>query len=257
MYSLVFLPASIIAVLKNGSQLIFLAIISAILGKQLPWKQWFGIGLTLIGLVIISLQEIYSNKDNDVLYNNSVLGIILILLSGFIGAIRNYIEELILHNLDFHSDFLVGLESIISSIILIIVAIFLILFDPFKQNNSFKSLFNNDVNWQMIVFYFGFIISIYGKETMQMKVTKLSTSLTRKLFEVSYPWIIWCISIIIYYVFGSNYGQGWDKWSYIQLFGLIIIICGIVLYMKNKPKKKNKKDTQNAEDTSSQLVQPN
>ena len=149
--------------------------------------------------------------------------------------------------MNFHSDFVVGMESIIASVILVFVGIFLLIDDPFNKDNDLSHnrledaknyIFDSNKGYAIIVCFTLFLIAIYGKETMQMKTTMLSSSLSRKIYEQMYPSLTWIMSLITYYAVSELYGEGWNKWSWMRLIGFIIVGIGCSLYMKALNKSK-------------------
>eukprot|EP00483_Globobulimina_turgida_P013135 UN13159 len=90
-----------------------------------------------------------------------------------------------------------------------------------------------------IISFVFFLVAIYAKDTMQMKMTALSSSLTRKLFQQIYPSGTWIISLTAFaitstfVVFGGKYGEDWeDKYSWIRLAGFAIVLVGNYFYIK-------------------------
>eukprot|EP01084_Bolivina_argentea_P052895 97114_1 len=138
--ALVFMPAALISLLKNGSQLIFLAWLRRILHeKKLLSTEWFGIGIIIIGLLIVAINKMYasvSDVDSMMTPMDSAVGISLMIGLGFSGAIRNDIEEVLLKNDDLDSNFVVGLESFISLTVTVILSIVLFIIDPFNNINE-------------------------------------------------------------------------------------------------------------------------
>ena len=95
--ALIFLPSALISILKNGSQLMFLAIIRIVFLKKLVIKmQWISIIITIIGLAIVSIAELLSADTNYQKFENSCIGLAIIVTAALLGAIRNSTEEIIL-----------------------------------------------------------------------------------------------------------------------------------------------------------------
>merc|ERR1719499_1937896 len=84
-----------------------------------------------------------------------------------------------------------------------------------------------------------FYVAIYGKNVTQMKVIEMSSALTRNLTMQLMPIGTWILSLTFYYV-DPQFGEQWNKYSYIRLIGFIIVLCGSYLYMK-VPSIKNDK----------------
>lgn len=117
---LVFLPAAVVSIMKNGLQLVFLAIIKRFYrNKKLKTKQWVGLSIVSCGLVLVSLNDLLHAKGGSNAQQNSLLGVSLMVFVAFAGAVRNTVEEALLTELNLNSDFLVGVESIVSFLSLV------------------------------------------------------------------------------------------------------------------------------------------
>eukprot|EP01084_Bolivina_argentea_P052892 97111_1 len=134
---LVFLSAALISILKNGSQLLFLALLRRCFhGKKLLCVEWFGVGVIIVGLLVVAANKVYisfTDDDSDLSIKDSIIGIVIMISVGFAGAIRNDIEELLLKNDNLDSNFLVGLESAISLTFTTFIGVLLFVIDPFNN----------------------------------------------------------------------------------------------------------------------------
>lgn len=105
-----------------------------------------------------------------------------------------------------------------------------------------------------------FFMAVFGKDTMQMKVTKYSSAMTRKLLQQFYPSGTWCLSLFAYYVVANKFGrvlfyfvlfpcvilclfpEKWMIiWSWMQLLGFMIVFWGTYWYMKPSVRKAKKR----------------
>ena len=200
--------------------------------------------MTMIGLLIVASGNIAAAQDDDNQIKDSLIGISIMLIVGFIGAVRNDLEEILLKSENLDSNFLVGLESIISVLTLVVFGFILFVVDPFgniDKENALQSIVQNVllVPGFMICFVL-FCMAMYGKDTMQMKITLLSSSLTRKLFQQVYPSGTWCISLIAFGISsavgtGETYGEEWKgNFSLIRVGGFAVVLCGNYFYMKGQ-----------------------
>ncbi len=73
-----------------------------------------------------------------------------------------------------------------------------------------------------------------------MKVTQLSSAMTRKLFQSFYPIGTWGLSLIIYYAYDTRYGENWTVYSWVRLAGFGFVFLGTYFYME--PPKLQKQD---------------
>eukprot|EP01084_Bolivina_argentea_P088515 159806_1 len=105
--ALIFLPSALISILKNGSQLMFLAIIRIIfLKKKVIRMQWVSIIITICGLTIVSVAELLSADTDYQKFQNSCIGLSIIVSAALLGAIRNSTEEIILQVINCRNKFI-------------------------------------------------------------------------------------------------------------------------------------------------------
>ena len=127
-------------------------------------------------------------------------------------------------------DFIVGMESIFSLIAVLITGLIILIIDETTGwNDIIPGVWDALRIVGLTICLCLFMFSIYGKDTMQMKVTKLSSAMTRKLFQQLYPINTWILSIIIYSI-DNRYGEDWDQYSFLQLFGFIVVLYGTYIY---------------------------
>ena len=182
--ALIWLPAVVASIMKNGLQLLFVAVLTVFWRKKrLKQLQWLGVVVLLMGLVIIAFEDLASNYSETDEFVLTIVGIGLLIFVCAIGAIKNIIEEILLQDEDFKSTFVIGIESAISLAIMIVVNIILYFVDPFGVDEKNDEL---DEGLRYIFAYTAFIIifsfylfTVFSKDTLQMKVTKLTSSLTR------------------------------------------------------------------------------
>merc|ERR1719242_2933794 len=269
---LVFLPASVVTVLKNGTQLLFSALIRVIFEKKtLSLSQWGGILLVVIGLGVVSLSSFLHDGMSGSPWE-LLGGIAILVLVGLFGSIRNHYEQIVCRDLEYGAKFVVGARSIISAFWTLLIAVVLLsvpmLYDDdhddddegLQQNGNGNgneddgtasmSIFRGWLRIEDGVLFLSkfplflislvlFYVAIYGKNVTQMKVIEMSSALTRNLTMQLMPIGTWILSLTFYYV-DPRYGEQWNQYSYIRLIGFIIVLIGSYLYMK-VPKIKNDK----------------
>ena len=194
--------------------------------------------------MIVAFEKIViKNKyDTSLTIKDNVIGMILMLFVGLLGAVRNDFEEMLLKNDDLAPDFVVGMESVISLTFTAFIGVALFIIDPFDNIDERSAL--SDVGRNiltapaLIVCFVLFLIAIYGKDTMQMRMTALSSSLTRKLFQQMYPSGTWMISLIAFAITHKItqkevYGEQWEgSYSLLRLGGFCIVLIGNYFYIK-------------------------
>ena len=237
---LVFLPAAVVTILKNGLQLFFLSLIRVFfLGKKFGVYQWLGLFILFFGLIIVMIHDLLSSSDSSSSssssgnsLSSSIFGVSLMVFVGFAGAVRNTMEEILLKKYEFNSNFVVGMESLTSLFSVLILSIIVLQISTTEDWNDIGpgiahvlTVNNHGIVYCLCIFVFVF----YGKDTLQMKVTQLSSAMTRKLFQQLYPINTWILSLILHAIV-SDLGEGWDNFAWIQLIGFCVVLYGTFVY---------------------------
>lgn len=228
--ALVFLPASIVSILKNGLQLVFLAMIRTCLSQYITKWQIAGIAILWIGLLLCMLQDILQINDPSTFW-----GMLLMFFVGLFGAIRNSIEEFLLKKENFHPDFILGLEGIISFIIMLIIGVIFLFttinIDQFdfipNKVYIFFGLYPGSIICVII-----FMFVLVTKKSTQFHVTKMSSAMTRKLFQQFYPIGVWFMVLFSYYLINHNFGEKWSSYQWMRCLGILLVLLGTFVYLK-------------------------
>ena len=244
--SLVFLPASVVTLLKNGYQLIFSGILRRIWEhKRMIKSQIIGILITIVGLLIVSIQVIIQNikynensfKNTKYIILNILIGVFIVLTVGLCGSIRNHFEQKLCYK--YPVNFVVGIRSFISLIIIVFIGLILLQINyKYIKNDQdwyhiidgikFISQKNNNIFWLVFTL---FLIAIYGKNITQMIIIKLSNAVTRNLMTQFMPIGTWIMSLIFYSI-NDNFGEKFYLIQFIRLIGFVLVLIGAYLYMK-------------------------
>lgn len=236
--ALAFLPAAVVTILKNGLQLLFLSLIRVFfLNKKFGIYQWVGLFILFVGLICVMMHDLLTSSDSSSTSSNnefesSIIGVSLMVFVGLSGAIRNTIEEILLKQYEFNSNFVVGMESSISLISVLILSVVVLQIDTSRNLDDLIPALSNILtvnNYGIVYCLCIFVFIFYGKDTLQMKVTQLSSAMTRKLFQQLYPINTWIMSLILHAIV-SSLGESWDNYAWVQLIGFIIVLYGTFVY---------------------------
>ena len=234
--SLVFLPASVVTIMKNGTQLMFSALFRKWIEKKtLSNTQTFGICTVVIGLMCVCVASIIS--DNKTTFMDNVIGILLLISAAFCGSVRNHYEQILCRDMKYNAYFVVGMREIPAFCWLILCGICLFFIEPSTATNFF--LFAFSYHHGFIIGFGLFLLTVYAKNITQMKVIELSSALTRNLTMQLMPFGTWIISLLFYYFVDERYGENWNKYSWLQLVGFLIVLGGSFLYMKVPKRRPN------------------
>eukprot|EP00484_Ammonia_sp_Unknown_P001754 CAMPEP_0197022146 /NCGR_PEP_ID=MMETSP1384-20130603/3049_1 /TAXON_ID=29189 /ORGANISM="Ammonia sp." /LENGTH=435 /DNA_ID=CAMNT_0042450121 /DNA_START=180 /DNA_END=1487 /DNA_ORIENTATION=- len=246
--ALMFVPAAILDITKNGSQLLFLALIRRFYRKKIiTTLQWIGFCIVFAGLIIISTEDLlhaFTKSAWEVKTN--IVGIVILIASGLIGAIRNTAEEVLMQRDDpaqsLDSDCLVGMQAIIAFLYMILIGVVLVftVYFPFDKTSNqiiaqdWTSAKVTDVLLIVLcVTFVLFMASKYGRDVGSMRIAGMTSSLTRKFIQQLYPIGTWILSTTVYYAYSSMYGEEWDhQHSSIRAVGFLFVIVGTYLYIR-------------------------
>eukprot|EP01084_Bolivina_argentea_P187078 322317_1 len=229
--ALIFLPASIVSVLKNGLQLVFLAMIRGCLSQYITRWQVAGIVILWVGLFLCMMEDILQTDADSTTY----YGLVLMFFVGLFGAIRNSIEEFLLKKEGFHPDFILGFEGCISFTVMIVIGIIFFFSTIPKQTwpdvpsevGTFFGLYPGS-----LISIFVFMLVLVTKKSTQFHVTKMSSAMTRKLFQQFYPIGVWFYVLIAYYAVNPRFGEAWDTYQWMRVSGILFALCGTFVYLK-------------------------
>lgn len=261
-----------LAQMLRGSMIVFTGIFSMlILKKRLSSGQWFSLGVVVVALFMVGLSgALQSNSSSSVPFSTTttiyttttpssvngryvsdssddapipvskvILGALLILAGSACNAFQNVAEEKLLKAISYaevDSLEVVGWEGFFGSII----SMFIML--PIVQhvNGSLHEdtydtiiIFRN--SWKPVVFFaFGFALALTGFNYFSQQLSKYFSAVVRQLVSTVKVVLVWIITLIIYYAIDEDYGESWNRWSFLQLGGFVLLVVGTLMYRKAK-----------------------
>eukprot|EP01084_Bolivina_argentea_P281496 481633_1 len=229
-FAYIFLPGSTVSVMKNGTNLLFLAMLRSLIHKRyLPIVSWLGILTTIIGLIIISAENLAISDD----IRDTIIGIIILIFIGLIAAIRNDIEEIFLkdQNYKLNSSFFVGLESFLSFVFLGFIGCFGYMYD---KTHVLHNIYNNFLlQRNIIIMFLFFLCAVFGKCILQMRMVAITSSLSKKIFQQTYSSGTWLLNLTCFYVLTNGiYGVEFNEYSFVLILGFIVTLLGNFIYIK-------------------------
>ena len=251
--ALLYLPAAIVLIPSTLMEILFLFLIRVWRGRKITVYNWIGIIMVLLGVFIVSLNEIFGGGGDSTtngMNTSSIIGFIIMCSVGIVGAIRGTIEEILLKSennisVSFDPQFMLGMESLITSILTIIFGIILILCN--FCNATFDKIIptlkkylidnNNNNNTDLIIVLCLFLIVVFLENIFKLFVTQLSSAMTRRLFQTVEESLAWVMSLVLYYSVskGTKLGESWSSGitgSILRLIGFVLVYIGIVIFVK-------------------------
>lgn len=214
----------------RGAVIIFTAILSmGFLERTLGAREWTGIGLVVVGLVLVGLSDIVMMEETDVSINSILTGDLLIICAQVISAVQMVVEEQFVARQNIPALQAVGWEGIFGfvSICLIMIPLnFIHAQPPFADNSrgtleatrdAFVQIGNSGHLFMAIV---GISFSIAFFNFAGISVTKEMSATTRMILDSIRTIVIWAFSLAF----------RWQAFHYLQLIGFAILLIGMSCY---------------------------
>jgi drug/metabolite transporter (DMT)-like permease len=243
-FGLIYINASIFQMLR-GSMVVFSAILCMVfLHRKIIAVEWFGIGLVVVALVIIGLASVWmpTGDDDDSSSTSTtsqkLLGSLLVVASEIVQAGQIVVEQFVLHDLNMPALEVVGWEGIWGCVMMVLVAFPFALIIPGNDPSPLGSSLENFIdsfmqlgNGKVAGISAIFVVAVLGLNIFGMLVTSSSEAINRTLMEAARTVLVWIVMLIAYAA-NAGFGEQWSKWSWLELAGFILLICGTVIYNK-------------------------
>lgn len=241
-FGLIYVNVSVFQMLR-GSITLFTAMLSYIfLKRKLKLYEWFAVLITTIALLLIGYAGIKMPDASDNTKHTAwekVIGSIMILVSQIVQAGQVVVEEFLLKDLDLPPLYVVGFEGVLGMVEMIFIAIPLAYIIPGKDasplGTSLENIFDSFIQlWNsraIIIVSLMFIFSVLFFNIFGMVITSFSSAVYRTILEPIRTLGIWIIMLLLH-AFGSEFGEVWSKWSFLELFGFLLSIFATLTYNK-------------------------
>jgi len=241
-YGLIYISVSIFQMLR-GSMVIFSTILSRIFlpGRRVKTHELIGICVCFIALCIVGAAGfLIPQPAGDTSPSSISIGIGLVIFSQIIQAGQIVVEEFLLKDLDLPPLRVVGFEGVWGTLLMLLVACPIAYFVPgsdystMKHNsleNTIDSFICLSSNKYLILAVSLFCIAVFLYNCYGMLITDSFSAINRTIFEAVRTAVVWIVSIVIQKIApGSPYGEIWDKWSWLELGGFILLFFSSLLY---------------------------
>ncbi|XP_067840849.1 solute carrier family 35 member F6 [Heptranchias perlo] len=214
----------------RGAVVVFTGLLSvAFLGRRLIPSQWFGIFLTICGLVVVGLADfVNGNHDQGHHISQIVTGDLLIIIAQIIVAIQMVLEEKFVSKHDVHPLRAVGTEGFFGFTILtlLLIPMYYIPVGQFSGNpkgvleDALDAFCQIGIEPLIFLALLGNILSIAFFNFAGISVTKEISATTRMVLDSLRTLVIWIVSLAV----------GWEQFHGLQILGFVILLMGAVLY---------------------------
>jgi len=233
---MVLVPASVWQMLR-GAMIIFAAIFSVtFLGKKMFLYGWFGVTLCVAGVATIGAASIVgsSGKSGNGGQGDWSLafGIGMILFGQVLQAGQMVLEEWLLKTVNLPALQVIGWEGLWGFLIIVFIIFPMLYVLPGDDGGHMEDpvdtfvMIKNSLGLLAMVLIYTFSCATYN--VAGIKVTEFLSSVHRVLIEASRTVCVWGVNLFIHYVIDPNspFGEVWTPYSFLQLFGFILILAG-------------------------------
>jgi drug/metabolite transporter (DMT)-like permease len=238
MMGLRYLDVSVYQLLR-GSGIIFVALMKQhVLGDHLYRFQWIGVFWNVVSVFLVGGTAILnSNENSTVEPGEALLGVVLVMCGAFVQALQFVFEEKVMAMDEGAAPplLLIGMEGLWGTFLCLTVVYPLAYFLPGADHGSFEDPFNTydmvvntpTIQWAFFIYFF----AIFAYNLFAVLVTFLLSSVWHAILDNFRPITVWGTDMFIFYVIAAEgFGEPWTKWSYVQLFGMCVLLYGTAVY---------------------------
>lgn len=213
----------------RGAVIVFTGILSmGFLDRKLGSREWSGIILVIIGLVIVGITDVL-NEDRTMGSNSIITGDLLILCAQVMTAIQMVYEEKFVGGNDIPALQAIGWEGVFGLIALLLVMIplnFIKAVPPFADNSrgtleaTIDAFIQIGNSGQLLIAMLGIMLTIGLFNFSGLSVTKEISATTRMILSSICTIVIWAFSLVFH----------WQAFHYLQLVGFAVLVLGMCFY---------------------------
>ena len=221
----------------RGSAIVFVAILKHFaLGDKLKKFMWVGVWWNIVSIVLVGMVAVLTADDaNGTNGSNAARGVTLILCGAFVQSLQYAFEEKVM-SADIAAPplLLIGMEGFWGTVLCIFVVYPIAYYTPGDDHGSYENfentwyMFSHSSEIQEIFFIYFFSILSYN--ILAVLVTYTLNSIWHAILDNFRPIAVWCCELIMYYCISTSGGEEWTKWSFVQLFGLFVLLYGTAIY---------------------------
>jgi hypothetical protein len=224
------IAVSLLMILK-ASRAIFSAGLQIVwLRRRLHSYQIWSLVLCTLGLGLASLASFLAKKTTN---SNLALGISFVLLAEMFRSVRIVYDEKLMKEYNYEPCMIIALEGVYGTLIsgtALIAVNFIGGDDMGSLENLANTIYMIDNSTILIILLALFPIWVNGMYLSGIFVTKYVSAVFNAVLTVATVVVVWLYEIGIHYLVDSRYGAAWNKYSYLQLIGFVVITFATLLY---------------------------
>jgi drug/metabolite transporter (DMT)-like permease len=238
MMGLRYLDVSVYQLLR-GSGIIFVALMKQhVLGDHLYKFQWVGVFWNVVSVFLVGGTAVLNSSENPTAEpGEALLGVVLVMCGAFVQALQFVFEEKVMAMDEGAAPplLLIGMEGLWGTFLCLAVVYPLAYYLPGPDHGSFEDPFNTydmfvnspTIQWAFFIYFF----AIFAYNLFAVLVTFLLNSVWHAILDNFRPITVWGTDMFIFYVIAAEgFGEPWTKWSWVQLFGMCVLLYGTAVY---------------------------
>lgn len=232
---LMYVTVSVFQLMKC-TVIIFVAILKAfVLKDRVSSYMWVGIGINTVAVFLVGMTS-FGDADEQVnnVTNNPAVGILMIVLSCLVQSGQYVFEERIMDE-SCQPLVVVGMEGLWGFMFTTFIVYPIAYFVPGNDLGSYErfddawTMLQGNTGAQVVALLYVFVI--LGYNVFAVLVTYLLNSIWHAILDNFRPISVWGTDLLIFYVFtNGNFGEAWTAWSWLQLGGMLLLLCGTAIY---------------------------
>jgi hypothetical protein len=237
---MLYIGVSIYQMLRGGA-IIFVALLKHYMLKdKLKKFMWVGVFWNVVAIILVGATAIFSPSGDgsgatEGYPSNPALGVSLVLAGAFVQSLQYAFEEKVMSmEVSAPPLLLVGMEGFWGSLICLLVLYPLAYYTPGADHGSFENPFNtyymithsSSITWMCVLY----IVSITAFNIFCVLITFMLNSVWHAILDNFRPVTVWGSSLFIFYFVQPSFGESWTVWSWMQLFGLFVLLYGTAVY---------------------------
>jgi len=219
----------------RGSMIVFATFFSVVfLKRKMSKLKYLGVSMCVIAVTIVGIANMLSEAEQVQKVDPAlkIYGMIMVVVGMMFSGAQIVVEEYFMKGIAIPPMCIVGMEGVWG-----VIAVFAFIFPIVERlpgddaGGCMESLSNdvamvhNSPELQKVVMVY--LVSVFTYNIAGMMVTYALSAVHRTMLEASRTAVVWVIGLTIHAVYpSSSYGETWNRWSFLQLLGFVLLVLG-------------------------------
>jgi len=233
---LLYTNASVWMLLRGGG-IVFVALMKQFaLHDKLSLSMWIGVGIIAVGVACVGSASMLGSKEDAGEASMATFGVLITLAGTFVQSVQYVYEEKVMSG-DVAAPpwLLIGVEGVTGTLLSTFVLYPLAWLLPGDDNGSYEDPINTMTMLSnspaALSLALTFCVLVFILNSFSVLVTYMMSSVWHAILDNFRPVTIWIVQLTIYYAIShGEYGESWTDGSYLQLFGMALLLLGTAVY---------------------------